>query len=285
MSRLFESIGNSKLFDASDLLGKRGFSLHGQSASDAQFPLTWTLSSIGSKNLAEMNLTPNLKSLYGFNHPILDRTVNVNVSYDPETKVIIKDTKLCEHFSLKNESVVGGEMLQSASGHWRYNFQTAKNGDGRVDLDLITPLDKTIAEKSNLQARACFRDFFAAAEITLDQPKEPNLRFGYHSKNLDLHYAKDFGQAWTFEATKHVDANTLVGFSTNLKSGNYIAAIEHVNCDNTEFKINVSNDDVVNFEYGKQFNDVRAHVVAQTCGLLKGNFADTKFGLGVDISL
>ena len=61
-------------------------------------------------------------------------------------------------------------MLQSASGHWRYNFQTEKNGDGRVDLDLITPLDKTIAEKSNLQARACFKDFFAAAEITLDQP-------------------------------------------------------------------------------------------------------------------
>ena len=170
-------------------------------------------------------------------------------------------------------------MLQSPSGHWRYNFQTAKNGDGRVDLDLITPLDKTIAEKSNLQARACFRDFFAAAEITLDQPvsftilcnkrnldllnlepiqmkiqKEPNVRFGYHSKNLDLHYAKDFGQTWTFEATKHVDANTLVGFSTNLKSGNYIAAIEHVNRDNTEFKINVSNDDVVNFEYGKVEN-------------------------------
>ena len=73
---------------------------------------------------------------------------------------------------------------------------------------------------------------------------------------MDLHYAKDFGQTWTFEATKHVDANTLVGFSTNLKSGNYIAAIEHVNCDNTEFKINVSNDDVVNFEYGKVENSL-----------------------------
>ena len=47
----------------------------------------------------------------------------------------------------------------------------------------------------------------------------------------------------------------------------------------------------INFNHGQfltivqQFNDVRAHVVAQTCGLLKGNFADTKFGLGVDISL
>ena len=68
---------------------------------------------------------------------------------------------------------------------------------------------------------------------------------------MDLHYALDHGKNWTFEATNHVDANTLVGFSTDLKTGNYKAAIEHVNRDNTEFKINVSNDDVINFEYGK----------------------------------
>ena len=81
-----------------------------------------------------------------------------------------QDTKLCEHLSLRNESVIGGEMLQSASAHIRYNFQIAPEGDGRLDFDVVAPLDKTIAEKSSVQARACFQDFSAAAEINVDKP-------------------------------------------------------------------------------------------------------------------
>merc|ERR1712130_448220 len=253
---LYSAIGYEKLFAPSELLGKIGCRLSGHSSQKALFPLAWRLSSLGDERKAEMNLNPNLKDLYGNLHPLLDRTVNVGVTYNPATKTVSKDTWLSEHFALQNESVIGGNMIEAvkarAKGAFRFH-------PVELELDVLAPLDKTIVDDTSVKVR-------------------------YQDKDLSLILENTKRAHWMLEATKQADVNTIVGMKSNVLSGEVTVAAEHVTQNNSEVKLGLSNTDTFNLEYAKQFNHVTTTVAMQSTGLIKtGKPADIKFGFGFEI--
>jgi len=278
---LYSAIGYEKLFAPSELLGKIGCRLSGHSSQKALFPLAWRLSSLGDERKAEMNLNPNLKDLYGNLHPLLDRTVNVGVTYNPATKTVSKDTWLSEHFALQNESVIGGNMIEAvkarAKGAFRFH-------PVELELDVLAPLDKTIVDDTSINFRLAAHNFFLASDVHSNNLKEPSVKVGYQDKDLSLILENTKRAHWMLEATKQADVNTIVGMKSNVLSGEVTVAAEHVTQNNSEVKLGLSNTDTFNLEYAKQFNHVTTTVAMQSTGLIKtGKPADIKFGFGFEI--
>jgi len=284
VDRLYDTVGHEGLFNSSHVLGKVGFRLSGHSTKDALFPLHWRLSSLGDDRKAEMAITPNLKDLYGNWHPFLDRSVNVNVKYLPQTRTFIKDTWLNENFALQNESIVGGAMIENVKA--RVKGTVNRLCPLNVDFDIVAPLDKTITEQTNAQLQLNLEHFFLAGDVSFNKLSEPSIKFGYKDRDLSAMVENTNKVNWTFEATKQADQNTLVGMKSNVKRGDVSVAVEHVFTDNTEVKVAVTNKDLLSVEYTKQFPHVTTTLALQSTGLITtGQAGDLKFGFGVEIDL
>lgn len=281
--RLYDRIGMSELFNPSELLGNVGFRLSGHSSPSALIPIHWRLSNLGDTPKCEMALTPNLKDFYGNFHPIMDRTVEVGLSYDPKTKTFSKDTWLSENLAIRNNTVIGGEIIKNLQCQVRGNVNL---GQANADFDILAPLDKTITDATNIHAKLNFKDYFLAGNLTLEKIDEPAIKAGYEDKALSVVLENTNKTNWDLLVSKKVNPNTVVGMQSNLISGAYSVGIENVLSDNTELKLALSNADVFNLEYTKQFSHVTTSLAMQAGGLIKtGTANDLKFGLGIEIDL
>lgn len=286
--RLYDRVGKTDLFQPSELLGKVGFRVSGHSSPDALIPLHWRLSTLDDVPKAEMALTPNLKDVYGNWHPVLDRVIEVGLTYNPLTKTFQKDTWLTENLAICNEHVVGGEIIKNIKALVRGNI---KLGQADLDVDLLAPLDKTVTEAANAQVKLNFKDWFLATNVTLDKINQPSIKAGYEDKSLSIILENTDGLNtdqgnWGLLVTKCVDANTIVGMQSNLKTGQFSVGMENVLSDHTELKLNLSSADVINLEYTKQFPNVTTSLALQANGLIKsGQANDLKFGVGVELDL
>lgn len=104
--------------------------------------------------------------MYGNWHPVLDRVIEVGLTYNPLTKTFQKDTWLTENLAICNEHVVGGEIIKNIKALVRGNI---KLGQADLDVDLLAPLDKTVTEAANAQVKLNFKDWFLATNVTLDK--------------------------------------------------------------------------------------------------------------------
>lgn len=281
--RLYDGIGMTGLFKPSELLGKIGWRLSGHSSPCSAIPLDWRISSLDDKPKCELALKPSLNQVYGNWHPMFDREIQVGLTYDPKSKTFSKETWLNEHLAIRNDSVIGGDLIKNLKALARYNV---KLGQADADVDVLAPLDGSIAENINAHCKLNFKDWFVAGNVTINKLDEPAVKAGYEDKELSVIIENTNKTNWDLLVTKKVDPNTVVGMQSNVTTGDFSVAIENVLSDNTEYKLALSSADVLDVEYTKQFSSVTTSLAMQASGLIKtGTANDLKFGIGVEVDL
>jgi len=284
MSRLFENIGHHTLFEESQTLGKIGFRVSGHSDVRSQIPIHWKLTSLGDDRKAEITLLPNFRDVYGdIGYKFFDRIIPTQISYTPETKIWSKHVEFHENFAVRFNATSGGSIFRDGMAEIKYNHAFGRLHAG-VDFEI--PLDKSIKTDISAQAKLDFDNYFVAANFPkIASTPIPEIKAGYEDKYFSAIVHTDDLKNFDFAVTKGTDANTLIGVKADL-ADNYKIGFEHVLSDTSELKLGVTNKDLLDIQYVKQFPGITATFAAQcTKFITTGQPQDVKVGLGLELDL
>ncbi|CAG5104902.1 Oidioi.mRNA.OKI2018_I69.chr1.g1654.t1.cds [Oikopleura dioica] len=284
MTRLFESIGHTSLFEESQTLGKIGFRVSGHSDARNQFPVHWKLTALGDDRKAEITFLPNLRDVCGdFGIKSFDRTIPTHVTYTPSEKLWSKRVEFSENAAVRFNAVPGGSIFRDGMAELKYNHAFGRLHTG---FDFEVPLDRSIRTSVSGQIKLDWDNYFVAAHLPeIAETQLPDLKAGYEDKYFSAILSTGDLKKYEFCVTKGTDANTLIGVKTDF-GDNYKIGFEHVLSDSSELKLGVSNKDLLDVQYVKQFPGITATFAAQCSKFITtGQPQDLKVGLGLELDL